>query len=56
MPLMYSIRTGIRSRSSIKANNGTVHHEGEFVTTAELVAVCAISDMGNRDNINGYQT
>jgi hypothetical protein len=26
MPLMYSTLTGIRSRSSIKANDGTAHH------------------------------
>jgi catechol 2,3-dioxygenase-like lactoylglutathione lyase family enzyme len=32
MPLMFSTLTGIRSRSSIKANVGTAHHKGERST------------------------
>jgi hypothetical protein len=34
MPLMYSILTGIRSRSSIKVNLGSVVGEGGFEVTA----------------------
>jgi hypothetical protein len=31
-PLMYSTQTDIHSRSSIKANDGTAHHQGERST------------------------